>query len=73
MRFSLIGAVFSALFVCNVAEAQVEGADTPTSTISATSTLGIEMGSPGSPTVGELQPLSFSTLSQLVSGGVMLR
>jgi hypothetical protein len=50
MRFSLIGAVVPALFVCNVAIAQVSGMATPTPTIGATSPLGIGTGSTVSPT-----------------------
>src|SRR5450631_1899343 len=48
--FSLIAAVIPALFVCNVAIAQVSGMATPTPTIGATSPLGIETGSTVSPT-----------------------
>src|SRR3982075_2122606 len=50
MRYSLIAAVVPALFVCNVAMAQVDGqfdgTVTPTPTIGATSPLGIAAGSP---------------------------
>jgi hypothetical protein len=49
MRFSLIVAVRPALFVCNVARAQV-GTATPTPTIGETSPLGIATGSANSPT-----------------------
>jgi hypothetical protein len=49
MRFSLIVAVLPALFVCNVARAQV-GTATPTPTIGETSPLGIATGSANSPT-----------------------
>src|SRR5450631_118732 len=48
--FSLIAAVIPALFVCNVAIAQVSGMATPTPTIGATSPPGIETGSTVSPT-----------------------
>src|SRR5438132_10586610 len=52
-RFSLIAAVLPALFVCNVAMAQVDGqfdgTVTPTPTIGATSPLGVAMGGSGSP------------------------
>src|SRR5450631_1658859 len=50
MRFSLIAAVIPALFVCNIAVAQVTGMATPTPTIGATSPLGIGTGSTVSPT-----------------------
>src|SRR5882762_878283 len=50
MRFSLIAAVLPALFVYNVAMAQVGGMATPTPTIGATSPLGISSGSSVSPT-----------------------
>src|SRR6267142_540254 len=50
MRFSLIAAVLPALFVCNVAMAQVGGTATPTPTMGATSPLGITSGSSVSPT-----------------------
>src|SRR6202051_5157586 len=50
MRFSLIGAVLSALVVCNAAMAQVDGqfdgTVTPTPTVGATSPVGIAAGSP---------------------------
>lgn len=49
MRFSLIVAVLPALFVCNVARAQV-GTATPTPMIGETSPLGIATGSANSPT-----------------------
>src|ERR1700736_1199695 len=50
MRFSLIAAVLPALFVSNVAMAQVSGMATPTPTMGATSPLGIASGSSVSPT-----------------------
>jgi hypothetical protein len=49
-RFSLVAAVIPALFVYNVAIAQVGGTATPTPTIGATSPLGITTGSTVSPT-----------------------
>jgi hypothetical protein len=49
MRFSLIAAVLPALFICNVALAQV-GTATPIPTIGETSPLGIATGSASSPT-----------------------
>jgi hypothetical protein len=45
VRFSLIAAALPALFVCNVAMAQVSGMASPTPTIGATSPLGIGAGS----------------------------
>src|SRR6266436_8428357 len=50
MRYSLIAAVLPALFVCNVAMAQVSGMASPTPTMGATSPLGIATGSTVSPT-----------------------
>src|ERR1700704_515897 len=50
MRYSLIAAVLPALFVCNVAMAQVGGTATPTPTMGATSPLGVTSGSSVSPT-----------------------
>src|ERR1700694_5099121 len=50
LRFSVIAAVIPALFVCNVAMAQVTGMATPTPTMGATSPLGIGTGSTVSPT-----------------------
>src|SRR3979490_2982028 len=54
MRYSVIAAVLPALFVCNVAMAQVDGqfdgTVTPTPMIGATSPLGVATGSAGSPT-----------------------
>ena len=55
MKLSLIAAVLPALFVCNIAVAQVDGQldgtdTTPTPTVGATSPLGIATGSTGSPT-----------------------
>ena len=49
-RFSLFAAIIPALFVCNVARAQVTGMAAPTPTIGATSPLGIGAGSAVSPT-----------------------
>ena len=50
MRLSLVAAVLPALFVCNVAMAQVDGqfdgTVTPTPIVGATSPLGIAAGSP---------------------------
>jgi len=50
MRVSSIAAVLPALFICNVAMAQVGGMAAPTPTIGVTSPLGLEMGSTVSPT-----------------------
>jgi hypothetical protein len=50
MRISLIAAAVPALFVCNVAMAQVSGMASPTPTMGATSPLGIASGSSVSPT-----------------------
>src|SRR3984893_9240305 len=50
MRYSLIAAVLPALFVCNVAMAQVSGRASLTPTMGATSPLGIATGSTVSPT-----------------------
>src|ERR1700739_2461052 len=50
IRFSLVAAVIPALFVGNVAMAQVTGMASPTPTIGATSPLGIGTGSAVPPT-----------------------
>src|SRR5882762_10358950 len=50
IRYSLVAAVIPALFVCNVAMAQVTGLASPTPTIGATSPLGMGTGSAVSPT-----------------------
>ncbi len=50
VRFSLMAAALPALFACNVAMAQVSGMASPTPTLSATSPLGIGVGSSVPPT-----------------------